>query len=192
MGLLDRFKNAINPDAAIRKQGRAKGPDGQDMVLDGPFPIANDDGRLNCKNCGVTFDSATVWMAQAFYLGERLGGPANKDAFYAIPCRKCSAYAVFLLSDLPKFMPGIRRRKWTSMEKHGINIMYDGPLPVSDSDDNIICRHCGLAFDDKAFALAKSGVHKDDWHTTEHYILKCSNCSQVCAYQTVELQSRPS
>jgi hypothetical protein len=97
------------------------------------------------------------------------------------------------LSDLPGFIRGIRTdRKFTSMEQHGVNIMYDSPLPIYDSDDNLMCRYCGLAFDEKAYDLSRTGVHKDDWDTTDYYIFKCSNCSQVCAYPIQELQGRPS
>jgi hypothetical protein len=80
MGLMDRFKNALNPDAAIRKQGKVKAPDGKDMVTDGPFPIATDEGRLICKNCGVTCDNATVWMAQGFPTSPSRAGSVEPTA----------------------------------------------------------------------------------------------------------------
>lgn len=192
MGVVAWLKHVWNPDEAIRKQGKIKGPGGQEMVTNGPFAIATAEGRLNCKNCGVTFDSATVLMAHGFYMNERAKETPAVIAHFAMPCRKCSVYSVFLLSDLPNPRWGMRRRQYALTKQQGVDIMFDGPLPPYISGNKIICRNCGFPFDDSAYGQARDSTHKADWHTTDIYFFKCTNCSQVCAYRMKELKGRPS
>jgi hypothetical protein len=191
MGFLDRLKNSLNPDAALRKQGRVKGPSGEDMVTDGPFAIATDEGRLICKNCGVTFDSATVWTAQGFYMSEKFGPQRSAGTYFGVQCRKCSVYSMFLQSDLPRYMRGMRGRPYQTMTQQGVEIMFDGPLPLVDADGRFICRSCGLSLDEAAYDRARNETHKGNWDTTDVFILRCTNCAQVCGYQMQELNTRP-
>ena len=188
MGFLDRIKTALNPDDAIRKQQRTTAPDGKEVVTDGPFQIATDAGRLICKNCGVQFDSATVPMAQGFYVG---GG--KKSEHFAVPCRKCDAYSMFLFSDVSRLasLPGMTRQPFAWVEAaQGIKILHDGPLPIYDKQERMLCRYCGVPFDDAALDFARQ-FHKSDWATTNQYFIKCSNCKQLCGFMTAKLRRRP-
>jgi len=81
-------------DEAFRSAPEITGEGGKRIVVNSPFPVADDAGRLLCKNCGTPFDTLTLDGAR-----EWCAVIVRRDAPLSVVCRKCDAGSVFLKSE---------------------------------------------------------------------------------------------
>jgi hypothetical protein len=88
-------------DEAFRSAPEITGEDGRRGVVNSPFPVADDTGRLLCKNCGTPFDTLTLDGARQW-----CAVIVRRDAPLSVVCRKCDTGSVFLKSDFDS-APGL-------------------------------------------------------------------------------------
>ena len=182
MGFLDRFKRGAPPKN--RFPPGMKAPDGKPMVAEGPFPIATEEGRLNCKNCGTTYDAATVYQAHGMYVAE-----THPDRLFTHYCRKCSTHSVFLREDVAQFatLPGMttkpRNERQLGTGDKQLKVIVDGPLPLFDPKNALLCRSCGLPFTEEAFRRWRQSPELAGFLTDKGLVaLQCANCNALSTF----------
>jgi hypothetical protein len=186
MGFFDRFRKQ---ETSGRYPTDMKDSQGLRIVFEGPFPLATPEGRLNCKNCGTTFDWATVWYAQATYVGL-----ANPDSFCSVVCRKCSTRTAILREDIqnvPK-LPGMTSKplveRTIGSGTRTAKYVYESPLPLFNVSNELLCRRCGRPQTEAAYDHWREHVSSFlDMLTTKGMVLiKCSCCEMLNAYAAGE------
>lgn len=191
MGFLKNIKNVLGGSGKPRSGDRGsfssgmKAPDGKPIVAEGPFPIATPEGRLICKNCGTTFDWATIRYVQGTYASE-----TAPDRVCTQLCRKCSTHSVFLREDIAAVLPlaGMtskpRNERTMGPSHHQVKVVTDGPLPIFDAGGQLLCRNCGLAFTEDAFEHWRKTIENflDMFLKSGTIIVQCTNCKAACAF----------
>jgi hypothetical protein len=152
---------------------------GVNAIASGPFPVANPEGRLLCKSCGVPFDKETIGTACNFYKGV-----VKPSEFLIIPCRKCDGMTVVLRRDI--------ENEWlwkhssysvrVTIDVRGIQITINGPLPTADGQGRLLCRHCGLPYDSAARS-AVTRVPMTGKPGSELAVLQCRSCTTVSSFE---------